>query len=150
MFEITYNDFVNSGVIRYEDEYGNKAIMTRIDGGFRAKIRFNDKKVRAQMLEIQVPVKDDISGTTLHVDYLDGHKHENADVTNGVSAFSKLIQHWISMLYDVNFLNFDTKMFKKFDQLAVAQYKMGNLMQYEELVPYVKQVLDSKMKTIVS
>ena len=144
MFDLTKNLFLENNKCWYKDEYGNTAIIIRREAGFTAKIRFVDKTVSAPPLQVNVPAKEGENGAFLKLNYLDGKDNKGVDVSGGIDNFTKLIQRWIDMLYDISFLSTNNAFLQKANENVseedIAQYKMQLIGNYEELKPVLNAV----------
>ena len=149
MFKLSSNEFIDKGICKYIDAYGNTAFMKRTSDGFTAKIRFANSNIKASPLNILVPpvAENGEDGTYLHLDYLDGIDHNTDDVNAGISEFTELIQHWIQMLYDIKFMDFNNNILKRANTNAsledIYMHKISLLQQYEELVPFLSSVFNT-------
>lgn len=147
MFDITKNEFLEKGICRYTDEFGNAAFLKRKgEQSFVAKIRFSNSNVKASPLEIDLPLKQDNedSGGYLHIDYRNDVDTNSKDIQDGILNFTNLVQRWISMLMDISFFGCDNKILMKIDKNVteemVYQQKLGYLSQYEELNSFISTV----------
>lgn len=138
---IKKNDFLNQGIVIYEDSYGNSVFMKREFGdnkeGFVAKLRPADKNVKAESIHVSVPVADDEMGTNLQLHFLDGQQHNGEDMSSAIRMFTEVMQRWINIMYDIRFMQTDNKMLLRANQNLseedVCRYKLMQLGEYEEL-----------------
>lgn len=144
MFKLEKNELLNNGKCWYRDEYDNTAFMFRKEKGFTAKIRFKDKMITAEPLHINVPPTDE-EGANLRMNYPPGAL-EREDISSGIESFTVLVQHWIDMLYDIQFLGCSEEFLKKVSPGAttddVNYHKLGRLVEHEELKSLVSSVFE--------
>lgn len=148
MFKLEKNDLLNSGKCWYRDEHGNTAFIVRKENSFTAKIRFNDKSVKAKPLKINVPpVNED--GANLQMNFPAGAL-ERKDVKSGIEGFTSLVQHWIDMLYDIKFLECSNEWLVNQNPGASEDdanaFKMQRLAENEELRPMISTVFGNLQK----
>lgn len=147
MFQLTKNDFINSGRCNYEDEFHNKAVLTRKNNGFIAKLRFANTNVHTDAFEVKVPPSPGEGGQKMTLKFTDGIDHSlDTDVSGAICSFTALTQKWIDMLYGINLLDMSCDVVKKINQdenlteADIWQQKMSVLSQFEELTSFVKSV----------
>lgn len=147
MFRLIDNRFLNDGICRYKDEYGNILFLKRgEEHNFVASIRFANKNVTASPVYIEVPIVNP-EGTMLHLEYKDGIDHqEDEDVKCAISGCSDIITKWINMMYDLIFSVADAGFITKANDGRVstediAKEKFARLSQYEELSQAINQVM---------
>ncbi len=144
MFRLTTNRFLTEGMCKYEDEHGNRLFVKRNDDGFVAKLRFSDPSVKAQPLYVALPVKEGTKGQYLHIDYHDGSKKATPDVGDAIQGFMEIVNRWIKMLDAVTFMQINPEIVKKFNPKAsekdIANYKLMQIKEFEELIPAVSYI----------
>ncbi len=137
MFEIKENTFMQRGIVKYEDEHGNKAFFRREgERGFVGKLRFLDKSVKTSPLAVFVPIKENEKGQNLHVETDDGTKLERKDIVGGIDNFTILVQRWIDIMYEIytlNNLSYIKEANPSFTDKEVWEKKIEEMSQYEEL-----------------
>ncbi len=143
MFELIENDFTNTGICRYKDEYGNHAFMKRKDKGFVAKLRFNNAKIKATPMNI-VLGDDQKEGEYLHLDYDSTVNLEDIDIKTGLEGFTELTQKWINMLLDIAYYGTNNQFIKKATGLEeddIYSRKLEMISVYEELKPTISSIM---------
>lgn len=147
MFQINSNQFITNGICKYEDEYGNTAFFRRDnEKEFTARLRFHNKNVQASSLHITLPIpeNDKNGGIYMKLDYLDGIPHEDEDITEGISEFTALVQKWISMLMDIQYMECNNGFLMKANEGVSIEdiyfHKLNLLSQYEELKPVLSAI----------
>ena len=146
MYKKTKNDFMSNGVCKYEDEYGNSAFLKRTNTGFTARLRFKRKGIKTEAVNIFVPARDNVmNGVSLPISYTNESDSEEEDVVYGINAFAKLLQHWIDMIYEINFFstnnNFILNSNPGLTSDDVNNYKLNEIAKYEEVLPIINTVL---------
>ncbi len=147
MFRLIDNRFLNDGICKYRDEYGNVLFLKREEEhNFVASLRFANKIVTASPVYIEVPVVNP-KGTMLHLEYKDGVDHqEDEDIKCAILGSSDIITKWINMMYDLIFSAADANFITKVNDGRVsaediAREKFSRLSQYEELSQAINQVM---------
>ncbi len=153
MFKITHNTFSTNGVCKYADEHGNTVFMKRDENNITAKLRIASGAAKVDPVYVSVPFNE--SGVIFHIAYLrEPSNEEKTALKEVIVDFSTLIEHWISMLYDINFLAFPTDKLlqmpgnEKATEEDVSYNKWLMLSQYEELTELCKSI-DKKNSKII-
>ncbi len=140
--QLTENRFATDGVCWYEDNEGNSARFTRQDGGFRAKLFFADKRIKAK--SVFVDPHEDGDGITLHLNYPPGVDIEDEAVVLAQQGFLSIVENWISLLTDLEFLELKNDIIMKANPGAteenVNMEKLGRLTEHDELKGMVESV----------
>lgn len=150
-YKLIENEYATKGKCIYEDDYNNRLYVfkkenTSIKGlCFVAKIRFNNKFVKANPITVNVPLND-TNGANLHLDFLDGvDRTDDEDVKSGIQMTTEIIQRWIMMMMDILFLNIhpelNQQLYPGADEESIAKQKIENLLVYEELNGVVNGVM---------
>ena len=142
------NNFLERGVCTYSDTYGNKVVARREDSDkgekFCIRLKFADENVKAAPLYVTVPITDGSTGQMLHLDYCDGAVHNGPDIDSAVEMYTFLLQRWIDLMYDINFVHADPKYLLRANEGAtmadVAYTKYTYLSKYEELSELIKVI----------
>lgn len=141
MYKLIKNDFISDGKCRYKDEVGNRVFMTRTEYGFRAKLKFADKAITADVLEIPVPSTNS-QGMDLRLNYPQGFDLNREDITIGIKGLSPLIQHWIDMLYAIRDLGLSDNFLKMKNPGAsdddIRMHRINVMSEYEEIKDVLK------------
>lgn len=144
MFDITENTFLDNGICKYEDEWGNNLFMKRKGDGFVAKLRFADENVKAKPLYYDPHQDPPIDGAYLHLDFLDGRNRDDEELTNAIRGFTEIVQRWIRMLSDIILFGADNEMVKNANpgmtEQGAWETKVMLLQQYEELAPVMESI----------
>lgn len=147
-FILTENKFLEQGICKYIDKYGNTAMIKRTgDTDFTAKIRFANKGVKAGRIVVKVEdIANGKAGENLHLEFANKESIEKEDITESITAFTALIQHWIDIFLDLRF-----SFCKNEDKLLLANpgasvndvysYKLELLSQYEEMQPFFESFM---------
>lgn len=101
MFTISKNTYQTNGICLYENDNGDSVFCKRTQDGFIGKLRFADKRIRAESLHINIPIKDEV-GTNVNLSY-DGDVNV-ADYQGIIEDFFSIIHRWISMCYDLEII----------------------------------------------
>ena len=153
-FKLIKNDYINSGLCVYEDDFGNRLQMFRKksnDGNewlnsFTAKLRFKDKNVRANSLNINLPVNESDKGVNLHLDFLDKQdKSHTPDVQSAISMITEIIQRWIAMSNDIALFNTPNAVIKTYNpalsESDINKKKIALLTDYPELQDLLSYIM---------
>ena len=140
---IKKNEFTRTGVVIYEDSFGNTVFCRRESEGdgksevFTAKLRFADKDYKTEPLKVSVPVLTGEQGKMLHVDYPEGRSLSEDHAQSGIKMYTFIVQRWIDLLSDIRFLSTDPKIYQRLDKNftpeVVSQNKYMTISEYEEL-----------------
>ena len=147
MFKLIENRYIDNGKCKYTDEYGNKAFFCRTESGFTGKLRFEDKRVTAEPIHINLPLMG-TKGVDMNINYMDGVAHTDIDIVSGIQSFTELVNYWIDLVTDTKMMSVSNEIIAKMikaegdDQIeTAAQYKLATLSQYEELYEIVKTLI---------
>ena len=139
MYRLTENEFLEKGVCRYEDNYGNRVMMKRGEEGFVAKLRLRDENIKAEPLRISFPLKGE--GINLQLN----QTCDAEDVKSGIDGFVNLVQYWISMESTIRLFNADNSYFRNQSDLSdeeIWKAKINALSQFVELKPLIGQTFN--------
>ena len=127
MFKLAKNLYTQNGRCIYEDEHGNSLFVKRTEKGFVVKIRFDNEAIKAKPLYINIPIEDDVSGISVHVDYPSVVDYSTF-VEPIVMGTSEIINRWIGMVYDMMIL----ESHKGMDPIILRE-DIERLKEYEEM-----------------
>ena len=133
------NTIMQDGICIYEDQYKNSVFMQKEadkDGrsSFVAKLRFNDKNIKAAPIKLSIPVENDTDGTMLHLDFMDGANREGDDIDCAIDMFTKIMQRWINLMYDL------APIHPALASEEAAKDRFEKLSQYEELSDVLSEI----------
>lgn len=142
MFELEKNNFIEQNTCTYIDQYGNKAFMKRKKDCIVAKLHFANKKVRAEAMNIKFPIDKDKEGDNIRLYYESEILLQEESVKNAIENFTMLINYWINMLYDINYLEANPAIIQAVNANAsvedISRDKLLRISQYEELGSLLK------------
>ena len=127
MFNLVKNLYTENGRCVYEDAEHNSVFVKRTEEGFVIKLRFNDKNIKTKPLYINIPIKNDEEGSSLHVDY-PSYIDYSAKIEPIIGRFTELVNRWINMVYDMMILESHKGM-----DSAILSADIEKLKEYEEL-----------------
>ncbi len=147
-FEITDNQIIKSGKCWYRDEYGNTAFFHKKSNQFTARLRFMNPNVKALPITVDVlSQNDDIQGVNLNIEYKNNVDKHTDDIASGIQGFAFLVQKWVDMMHDIEFLEADYNLLAKIvaqnrdkplTKEELAEFKINLLSEYDELKDLVK------------
>ncbi len=136
MFKLVKNLYTENGRCTYEDEKNNSVFVKRTEEGFVIKLRFADKNIKAKPLYVNIPIKNEEKGSSLHIDY-PSYIDYMAVIEPVVNLFTDLVNHWINMVYDMLILESHKGM-----DPAILSTDIEKLKEYEELQGLVSAMAD--------
>lgn len=147
MFKLENNKLIENGICTYIDIFGNTVFVKREKERIVFRLRFAEHGIKAAPFIICFPIDSNKNGDTLHLDYSDKEKLNKESVTGAVESFTALINHWISMQYDINLLDAKNFLFQKANPAVnelnseeISRYKISRLMEYEELREFILKI----------
>ncbi len=132
------SDFINTGTCKYVDGFGNKVIMKRdVDGqGFSAKLFFYDKRIKAERINVRLPVKEE-GGNTLHFDYPGDVSLEDEGIKSGVNMVKELIDRWVDIHFFIARLGMKPEWFMKdnpgMTEEEINELRCQSVLQFPEI-----------------
>lgn len=143
MFLLTKNTYIEDGKCWYKDEHNNTVFAKQTEEGFTARLRFNNKKVSMEPINVKIPLEEDEDGAMLDINVSDEFINNNVDVSEGLKNFTNLVQNWINMSYDIKAFGVNGVISGKNEQETVNLYNnsLQKLMIYEELLPTINRIL---------
>lgn len=147
MFKLENNKLFENGVCTYIDIFGNTVFVKREKEKITFRLRFIEYEIKADPFIICFPIDESQNGDTLHLNYSDEEKLKKESVTGAIESFTTLINHWISMQYDINLLDAKNFLFQKANPTInelnsedISRYKISRLMEYEELREFLQKI----------
>lgn len=144
MFELTENRFLNDGVCKYRDEYGNGIFMKRKGDSFTGKLRFYNEDVRMDPLTFHPGDAAEQKGVVVNVDYKGNVNRNSADIVNGISGFTNIVQRWVNMFSDIAMFQTDNTIlaqaYPDISSKDIWNNKLSRISQYEELKPMLESI----------
>ncbi len=144
MFNLVENNFLQTGVCKYEDGNGNTLTMRRQESGFTAKLRFADKRIQADIFRVECPVRER-DGDMLNLTFEKGSGLCVDDVRGVTTAFGEIVKRWISLTDAIAKQELSDEMMVRFHpeytKEDVVLWKFRLLEQFEELKPLTNAVL---------
>lgn len=142
MFELEKNNFIAQNNCTYIDQHGNKAFMKRKKDCIVAKLYFFNEKVKADVMYIKFPVDKDTEGDNIKLYYESEELLQEETVKKALENFTMLINYWINMLYDINYLEANAAIIKAVNPNAsvedIGRDKLLRISQYQELGSLLK------------
>lgn len=140
MFELSKNDFINTGVCNYIDEHGNKLFIRREDRGFLVRLNFAQKDVKMDEVRINVP-DTELSEKGLVINITPAGKEKDAEINDGIQNMRDIIVRWYNMLMDINILGMNDRWLANYmesegiapNEKTIKAFKCEPLMEYPEL-----------------
>ncbi len=133
MFTLKKNNYNHNGVCIYEDEVGNSVFCRRSATGFVSKLRFADTAIKAEPLYTNIPLKDDIAGVKLRINYPKNVRFE--DYQPVIDAYNAIVDRWASMCYDLEIMQ------KRKSLGQSITEDINELRKYEELSGIILELM---------
>lgn len=144
LFELEKNNFIEQNKCTYIDQDGNRAFMKREKDCIIAKLRFANIKVKADAMHIKFPLEKDKEGDNIRLHYEDEKFLQEESVKNAIENFTLLINYWISMLYDINYLEANPAIIQAANPNAsieeISKDKLLRISQYQEIAGLLKAI----------
>lgn len=134
MFKLANNLYTKNGRCIYEDENNNSIFAKRTDNGFVIKLRFKNDKIKTKPLYIDIPLKNEDEGTSLHVDYPSFIDYEK-EVSTVIASFTDIVNRWINMVYDMMILESHKGM-----DVGILNSDIEKLKEYEEMEDIISAI----------
>jgi len=101
MFKIEKNSYGRNGACVYRDENGNSVFAKRTETGFVAKLRFSDKRIKAEPNYVVIPCKD--IGFNLNVKY--PSDVILSDYSGVFEDYREIVDRWAMMCFDLEIMD---------------------------------------------
>lgn len=141
MFEIEENRYMKDNSCKYTDEHGNRAYMQLRKDKIVAKLRFSNPNIKADVMYIDFPPKDDEEGKDIHVNYKNKNVLNEKSVNDAFKNFTQLINYWIHMVSDIRLLQADISILMSANPdktiEEINQYRLSKLSLYNEINNYI-------------
>ncbi len=125
MFALKKNNYNNNGVCIYEDEAGNSVFCRRSATGFVSKLRFANTAIKAEPLYTDIPLKEDVAGVRLRINYPNDVNFEDCQPI--INAYGAIVDRWATMCYDLEIMQ------KRKSLGQPITEDINELQKYEEL-----------------
>ena len=142
MFSLVKNEFLDKGICRYEDEYGNSVFMKRNGQCFVGKLRFFNKNVKLDPVRYDPCNRSESGGFNTSIKFPEGVNIDDDDIKGGIDGFTAIVQRWVCMVSDISMFSSaqvgmaaTDSMYPGMTAEDVWKDRMTALTQYDELTP---------------